>query len=462
MIKGHTVIELTDVNTHEKTVIEDDNMVTTALERILKNYNDASGVWITKNRKPFWKTLLGGVVCFDTPQTEDRNTVFPSSDSNAIAYGSYNVKAAALYKNTFLGDFNVEESEYDEKSHTVKLVFDFPTSKGNGSIACVCLTNVCSGYGIGFGCDFDKRSNELIVKNDDFFHKSTSGVNYKVSEKTICTDYVNGYYYNVDVLSSTELQLVKYKGSNNNLTYYETENEDLIALKKTIEIPDSFSGTKPSMMGSFDIVSKHIFVCLYTSLNNNSDIIVKELDLNGTVLHSYSMLNNTGTTWSKVKYFVNNGHLYIWGTPNNKDGSVYQTYISEIGNTANIKLIGEYQDINGGPYNGWGVLCQLDDGFYAFSCSYGAGSSVGNVYWKITPNGIFQTGLATGGYYSGSTGYAYTIPDINEKLMVTLSNGYGRVLLPMYLATINNLPTRVTKTADRTMKLTYIIRETSD
>ena len=42
------------------------------------------------------------------------------------------------------------------------------------------------------------------------------------------------------------------------------------------------------------------------------------------------------------------------------------------------------------------------------------------------------------------------------------TNIYNRLLLTApYLATINNLPTPVQKTADKTMKITYILREES-
>ena len=34
-LKGHTVIELTDVNTGEKEIHEDDNMITNAIKQLL-------------------------------------------------------------------------------------------------------------------------------------------------------------------------------------------------------------------------------------------------------------------------------------------------------------------------------------------------------------------------------------------------------------------------------------------
>ena len=58
--------------------------------------------------------------------------------------------------------------------------------------------------------------------------------------------------------------------------------------------------------------------------------------------------------------------------------------------------------------------------------------------------------------------YSYT-PVRNDRSLYYVSAGsttyYGFALMTNYLATINNLAEPVTKTADKTMKVTYIIQE---
>ncbi len=64
--------------------------------------------------------------------------------------------------------------------------------------------------------------------------------------------------------------------------------------------------------------------------------------------------------------------------------------------------------------------------------------------------------------YGGSYEYCYT-PVLGDPMLYFVSAGNsttaGFVILTNYLATINNLSEPVTKTADKTMKVTYIIQE---
>ena len=54
-LKGHTVIELTDVNTGEKEIHEDDNMITNAIKQLL-GYNGHVGI-------PTRQSLSYGAAC---------------------------------------------------------------------------------------------------------------------------------------------------------------------------------------------------------------------------------------------------------------------------------------------------------------------------------------------------------------------------------------------------------------
>jgi hypothetical protein len=64
--------------------------------------------------------------------------------------------------------------------------------------------------------------------------------------------------------------------------------------------------------------------------------------------------------------------------------------------------------------------------------------------------------------YGGSREPCYT-PVLNEPMLYFASYGSyttsGFFVLANYLATINNLSEPVTKTADKTMKVTYIVQE---
>ena len=64
---------------------------------------------------------------------------------------------------------------------------------------------------------------------------------------------------------------------------------------------------------------------------------------------------------------------------------------------------------------------------------------------SLPPVGPFKVCFFSDQYYKNS--YSSTCSDV------------GIYLMTPYLATINNLDTPVTKTADKTMKITYILRE---
>ena len=72
--------------------------------------------------------------------------------------------------------------------------------------------------------------------------------------------------------------------------------------------------------------------------------------------------------------------------------------------------------------------------------------------------------IKNGYIYCGSSKYQYCYtPVLNEPMLYFVSCGgqttIGYIILLNYLATINNLPEPVTKTSDKTMKVTYIIQE---
>lgn len=63
----------------------------------------------------------------------------------------------------------------------------------------------------------------------------------------------------------------------------------------------------------------------------------------------------------------------------------------------------------------------------------------------------------------GGSNYPCYTPVLNEPMLWYASYGnystIGYFIMANYLATINNLSEPVTKTADKTMKVTYIIQE---
>lgn len=127
MIHGHSTIELTDVNTGEVERYEDDNLVTNGLQY----YSRFNAI-----PEDFWKNLLSGIKLFDGKLKEDKETVFAPIGVNLVGYAGLNADTTESRR----GLFNLEQSGVLEDRTGVKLVWDFSQSQANGTIACVGIT----------------------------------------------------------------------------------------------------------------------------------------------------------------------------------------------------------------------------------------------------------------------------------------------------------------------------------
>lgn len=166
MIKGHTKIELTNVKTGQKKVVEDTNMLTNGMSNFMMS-NPFNNLPISVGYKPFTDNtprsyqLCGGLLLFDKPIEENPDMIFPPAGhkmiGNAVAGISSTVDVPEF------GYFDAPSStfEYSGDTTTQKFVFDFGTSQGNGQISSVCLASLLAGY-MGFGNHSGKRTEEKI------------------------------------------------------------------------------------------------------------------------------------------------------------------------------------------------------------------------------------------------------------------------------------------------------------
>ena len=146
MLKGKTTIELTDVNSGKVEVIEDTNMITNALQEFMRGY----GMWGSNvlldekiRTSELWVNLLGGLLLFDTQLEENADNTFMPAGVKMIGNASKDVVNTGTV--TELGNYNVTESGV-QSDGTIKFVYDFNTSQGNGTIKSVCLTSRVGGY----------------------------------------------------------------------------------------------------------------------------------------------------------------------------------------------------------------------------------------------------------------------------------------------------------------------------
>jgi len=140
MLKGHTKIELTDVNTGEVTVYEDTNMFTNAIYKTLNNAWTAlvGGVSTLKDwHLPLSQKMLGGIALFEDSIDEvETNNHFPKG--NKVVGMAGTITSDGATKNW--GSRNTLESEaFNPETNSVKHVWDFSTAEANGKISAVGL-----------------------------------------------------------------------------------------------------------------------------------------------------------------------------------------------------------------------------------------------------------------------------------------------------------------------------------
>lgn len=143
MLKGHTLIELTDAATGAVERIEDTNMLTNALDYLLNDNLCGHHNFPSDHPElcfPIVRQLLGGILLFPENINEDAELIIPPTAP--VGYGGDSTDAK---DDARMGTYNLIES--GEVTGGYKHVWDFSTSQANGNISCVCLTHRLAGNG---------------------------------------------------------------------------------------------------------------------------------------------------------------------------------------------------------------------------------------------------------------------------------------------------------------------------
>ena len=197
ILKGTTTIELTNQKTGEKRTIEEHNMITNGMSKVLENIMGESssptyrlfesprsgdGENGTLGTERMMRMLTGGLILLDSTMTEDVNNFLPVEDVFSVGCAS---DIAYSGKNVMAGGYNVAESGALENGY--KHVWDFGTNQANGQIACVCLTTREGGFAGGGTYPYD--SNYVL--------HSSSGTSNRVELYDVLSPR-NAKYYDED------------------------------------------------------------------------------------------------------------------------------------------------------------------------------------------------------------------------------------------------------------------------
>lgn len=448
-MKGKTIIELTDVKTKKKEVLKDDNLVTDVLEKILTL--NPNGLLTNINKDTFYpivEKIVGGILLFKDKITEDKNTSFISTSNECIGYAG---QVEGVQENPLQGSFNKQESK--ATSNGYKFVWDFGTSKANGKISSVCLTNAKAGGGY-FGTKSNGETNRIKLGEDKYLIKNTDTEMKKKYVNVVEANFEENYIVSI-VPESDHLRIIK-------------SREPLLNFR----LDDSLSFLNEKNLTETKIKYKKSYgtygVCIYVDAENYY------------LLKTSTSGGNTNVTKLKI---------------NKANNSIEETEFT----LENVKIenIGSYSL----DYDYYRTIKSVLRGGYVYAVStdekYVVKFAINNPVdvTKIEPKFTLKTGSVSshttgcGMYILGDMiiGTNFTI-DKNDKvteiaqsdlstieciplsygpfLLGYFANGessgdkYLRKVLYLitpYSATINNLSKTVEKTADKTMKITYYL-----
>ncbi len=461
-LKGNMVIELTDTDTGEVEVVEEQNMVTNAVNNLLgvnpmgifymaAGQYESGLIW-NSYLLPICPNMIGGILLFPKALTEDANNLYPSSSNLPVAYASNDVNATA---NVQRGSMNLTESKALDNGY--KFVWEFTPSQGNGTIAAVGLTSALGGAN-AYGSIAGDASPFLELKQISI-GSMTSEEQMPLFE-AVEIDYENNLMYSLQYATNT-VSIKKYRMPVFEIGLNEKLDDTSISILDTTVLNCStfkFLGSYTPYGNFMDGFDGYWYG--FSNQQNSSGsstmywIKIKKEDYsftegvwtlsNATLLAVGSMVETDSYPKRVIRSVVRNEYLYV---PNYDKTGIYKintgnsadVSLIEFGFTSSMKPLGgsgsceNYLILVGDLIIGWDFQIDANDNVI---------QTVGEERFEnlATPLFPYKQFLTC---WEGSYGNEYR----------------ATYLLTPYLATINNLSSEVIKNADKTMKITYTLTE---
>lgn len=461
MIHGKTKIELYNPTTKIKQIVKSEN----TFQKSVLAHQFPMNPWLKQN--PFnnaeWANspivaMVGGLLLFKD-QIEVGSVYAPAGN---VMVGNASNGIVNTGNPNELGSYNEAESSFGETSFTQ--VFDFTTAQANGNIACACLTSKWGGYA-GYGNSSMTAKTDL--RTPDRYHENTNTQSIQLAENG------RGYTFSCEneVITVNEYRLISTVGSVFHGGHTETTH-DVSGENEKITLYGTIVGVVPHYIGNnkFALMPVH---------NTGSGVVEEKINIaTGQSFYwwEYDCTNDTITRKSFVNSSNETASFSFWRDIASapiffRDGNVairnYAQNSILIFKTSTGELVYKtqvdryiYENVNSGIWS----MGELTDGLYIIQSKT---PLYGNNYYLI------DTVKGTEKPINFCTNFGYY--EYNVQLVPTDYDGRGLARFlkgdatskrnnyigqsPFYLATINNLDSYVTKTANQTMKVTYTLTE---
>lgn len=371
-----------------------------------------------------WKNTLGGILLFrDQIPVGD---LYMNAGNKMVGNGSYKVTNGEAPNE--LGSYNTQESSASPSAITQ--VYDFATNQANGQIGCVCLTSQTGGL-MGYG----NPSGQMIDASKVRFISSNT--------EALAMDAGQAFWENKIYRFSLSGSILTMKKIYTPVTQSSIKN----GMEEDVTFDLSEVGTFSSDMGLREICqdNRYVYISYYTNaqytLAPNAVGKYYKIDLQTETITQESITNTSNETLRFGDGFrISNGVAFIISITN-----PVKTELFDITTNVHLKEL-----------EGFETLCsKLTNELTLLQNNNNEGRLF--VYDR-TNDTIYPINMGWVLSYGAGRYHNY-----EETANVFVHRGYsdtiGLIPHPLYLATINNLNSPVTKTAAQTMKVTYTLTE---
>lgn len=435
--EGKVKLELMDSDKNVIQKIEGHNMPTKALEYFYKQggITNPSAFGASAVRDNALHYLLGGIMLLDTAIAEDNTIVRVPAGVGMTANGAKGVLNSG--DPTELGSWNESESGWAQDG-SYKMVYDWTTSQGNGDIACVCLSSYFGGYsGIGNRTSKARKDGNIAISTYN-----------SVTAKGMSGQYIgtldNIAYTVTQVHSVTEWELNAYAMPVEQVDVRDTPSARLLS-QTTLAIPELLQNLTP-FRNYGNAWSDYAHTQYIQARYQKDNLVYLFIAAQSYYDRHCCMGEGKGTRVAvfnlQTKEFVNvidvgsifpeGSGTWYYGVGISDKWAIANDIAVDLSNIANVVDI----TANAGAEGVVELYAVDSDRFYSANRCVDMELEERNI---INGNGNIAT-FGVG----------------RNKLMQFAGNAIYRD--PRYIATIFNLSSPVTKSADKTMKVTYILR----
>lgn len=487
MIKGHTKIILTNVDSGEKSVYEHKNIVTEFADEYFRecgalNLNPLGSL---QDAYPL-DDLFGGIMVFQQPilqNTDDTGNhakpLYLPAGNKMIGNGSIDFSSNSQVVE--LGQYNASLSSSSKNSRLY--VYDWDVHEAIGEISCICLTTRAGGY-IGAG-NTHKNAQQIIpvdrtsLQRRIFAYPGTGSSARTIDQNTflrVCAmdltnaqigllskDAVQAFTDGSVSVNWYDLPISKLNPfiSKSEFSAFTTEGGQTVMVE-----PDRVTG--PFTIGQQSVATARVMggtgyillvgVASGSFIQNGSTVYAKQINKDGTVT-SFSatisgLSNAINLSWTNFNHYFIGGKII--------DGALYLASGSQSGSGTTIRVkiasTGAAKDIGITDITDYSRMFVVNEG--RISGAYSCYDPVNDEIYPL--NSIDWCSYAAISYQCGIWN-CYDCPLAFAVTMERLGTGYNFSWSPLiifrpmcnWLSTINNLERTITKTDRQTMQIQY-------